>query len=60
MRCSVVHDDIVSVDEFREWVNAKLKQRRHEFESQGFKLSRTIIEYMKCNFSTNEITRDII
>ena len=29
-------------------------------ESRGFKLSRNKTEYMECNFSTNEITRNTI
>ena len=62
-RRALVHvdtDNIVLVDETREGVNTKLERWRQVLESRGFKWSRSKIEYVECNFSTNEITRNTI
>ena len=48
-------DDIVLVDETRAGVNTKLKLWRQTLDSQGFRLSRTKIEYMECKFSKQGI-----
>ena len=40
--------DVVLIDEFREGVNAKLELWRSTLESQGFRLSRSKIEYLHC------------
>ncbi|KAG2551901.1 hypothetical protein PVAP13_9KG445085 [Panicum virgatum] len=45
-------DDVVLVDESRTGVNRKLELWRRTLESKGFRLSRTKIEYMICDFST--------
>ncbi|KAG2481630.1 hypothetical protein PVAP13_J032190 [Panicum virgatum] len=44
-------DDVVLVDESRAGVNRKLELWRRTLESKGFRLSRTKIEYMMCDFS---------
>ena len=44
-------DDIALVDETKKWVNTKLELWRQTLEDQGFILSRSKIEYMKCAFS---------
>ena len=44
-------DDIVLVDASREYVNTKLERWREASTSKGFKISRTKIEYLNCNFS---------
>ena len=45
-------DDVVLVDESRTGVNQKLELWREILESKDFRLSRTKIEYMKCDFGT--------
>ena len=50
--CMLFADDVVLVDESRARLNRTLELRRHTLEAKGFKLSRTKIEYMMCNFST--------
>jgi hypothetical protein len=44
-------DDVVLVDESRTWVDQKLELWRRTFKAKGFRLSRSKIEYMKCDFS---------
>ena len=44
-------DDIVLVDKSRDGVNAKLERWREALESKGFRISRTKMEYIVCNFS---------
>ena len=44
-------DDIVLVDESRDGMNAKLERWWKILESKRFKISRTKMEYMNCNFS---------
>ena len=43
-------DDVVLVDESQAGVNRKLELWRQTLESKGFRLSRTKIEYMRCDF----------
>ena len=43
-------DDVVLVDESQAGVNKKLELWRQTLESKGFRLSRTKIEYMRCDF----------
>nr|XP_016447223.1 PREDICTED: uncharacterized protein LOC107772244 [Nicotiana tabacum] len=45
-------DDIVLIDETRGDVNERLEVWRQALEFKGFKLSRTKIEYLECNFSS--------
>lgn len=44
-------DGIVLIDETRGGVNDRLKVWRQTLESKGFRLSRTISEYLECKFS---------
>ena len=50
--CMMFADDVVLVDDSQAKVNRKLKMWRQTLESKDFRLSRTNIEYMICNFST--------
>jgi hypothetical protein len=43
--------DVVLIDESRIGVNQKLELWRQTLESKDFRLSRTKIEYMRCQFS---------
>ena len=43
-------DDVVLVDEIQAGVNRKLELWRQTLESIGFRLSRTKIKYMRCDF----------
>ncbi|XP_021737843.1 uncharacterized protein LOC110704370 [Chenopodium quinoa] len=56
--CMLFADDIVSVDETKDGVNAKLEQWRQRLESRGFKLSRSKTEYLVCRFGTQRGTSD--
>ena len=47
-------DDIILVAETSEEVNTKLEEWREFLESQGLHISRTKIEYLRCNFSGDE------
>jgi hypothetical protein len=47
-------NNVVLVDKSREGVNRKLELWRETLESNGFRLNRTKIEYMRCDF---DITR---
>jgi hypothetical protein len=47
--CMLFADDIVLVDESRTGVDQKLKLWRRTLEAKGFRLSRSKIEYMKCD-----------
>jgi hypothetical protein len=49
--CMLFADDVVLIDESRIGVNQKLKLWRQTLESKGFRLSRIKTEYMKCQFS---------
>jgi hypothetical protein len=49
--CMLFVDDVVLVDESRTGVDQKLKLWRRTLEVKGFKLSRSKMEYMKCDFS---------
>ena len=44
-------DDIVLVDESQAGVKRKQELWRQTLESKGFRVSRTKIEYMRCDFS---------
>jgi hypothetical protein len=49
--CMLFADDVVLVDESRTGVDQKLELWRRTLEAKGFRLSRSKIEYMKCDFS---------
>ena len=49
--CMLFADDIVSVDESRDGVTAKLERWREALESKSFKKSHRKTKYMDCNFS---------
>ena len=51
--CMLFADDVVLGDESRVGVNRKLELWRRTLESKGFRLSRTKIEYMTCDFSAS-------
>jgi hypothetical protein len=55
-------DDVILVDESRTEVDQKLKLRRRTLEAKGFMLSRSKMEYMKCDFSstTQEMLDSIV
>jgi hypothetical protein len=44
-------DDVVLVDESRTGVAQKLELWRRTLEAKGFRLSRSKMNYMKCDFS---------
>ena len=43
-------DDVVLVDESQTGVDQKLELWRETLESKGFRLNRTKIEYMRCDW----------
>lgn len=43
--------DIILVDALKDGVISKLDRRQKTFESKGFKISHTNMEYVNCNFS---------
>jgi hypothetical protein len=49
--CMLFADDVVLIDESRSGVNQKLELWRQILESKCFRLSRTKTEYMRCQFS---------
>jgi hypothetical protein len=49
--CMLFADDVVLVDESRTGVDQKLELWRRTLEAKCFRLSRSKIEYMKCDFS---------
>jgi hypothetical protein len=49
--CILFIDDVILVDESRTGVDQKLELWRRTLEAKGFRLSRSKIEYMKCDFS---------
>jgi Reverse transcriptase (RNA-dependent DNA polymerase) len=49
--CMLFADDVMLIDESRIGFDQKLELWRQTLESKGFRLSRTKIEYMKCQFS---------
>jgi Reverse transcriptase (RNA-dependent DNA polymerase) len=58
--CMLFADDVVLIDESRIGVNKKLELRRQTLESKGFRLSRTKTEYMRCQFSGENLDdRDV-
>jgi hypothetical protein len=59
--CMLFADDMVLIDESMIEVDQKLELWRQTLESKGFRLSRTKIEYMRCQFSgDNSDNGDII
>jgi hypothetical protein len=50
-RCMLFADDVVLLGESREELNGRLKTWRQALEAYGFRLSRSKMEYMECNFS---------
>jgi len=44
-------DDIALIDETSAGLSGKLEQWRHTLKSRVFRLSRSKIEYLKCEFS---------
>jgi hypothetical protein len=49
--CMLFADDVLLVDESRTEVDKKLELWRRTLEAKGFRLSRSKIEYVKCDFS---------
>ena len=49
--CMLFADDIVLVAEIIEEVNNKLEDWRVVLEGKGLRISRTMTEYMRCDFS---------
>jgi hypothetical protein len=49
--CMLFSDNVVLIDESRIGVDQKLELWRPTLELNGFRLSRTKIEYIKCQFS---------
>jgi hypothetical protein len=49
--CMLFADDMVLVDESRTGVDQKLELWRRTLEAKDFRLSRSKMEYMKCDFS---------
>jgi hypothetical protein len=49
--CMLFDDDVVLIDDSRIGVNQKLELWRQTLESKDFRLSRTKTEYMRCQFS---------
>jgi hypothetical protein len=49
--CMLFADDVVLVDESRTGVDQKLKLWRRTLEAKCFRLSRSKMEYIKCDFS---------
>jgi hypothetical protein len=49
--CMLFADDVVLVDESRTGVDQKLELWRRTLDAKGFWLSRSKMEYMKCDFS---------
>jgi hypothetical protein len=45
-------DDVILVDKSREGVNRKVELWRQTLESKEFRISRTKVEYMRCDFGT--------
>ena len=48
--CMLFTDDVVLVDESQMGVNMKLELWRQTLDSKGFRLSKTKIEYIRCDF----------
>jgi hypothetical protein len=52
-------DDVVLVDESRTEVDQKLELWRRSLEAKSFRLSRSKMEYMKCDFSATTQEGDV-
>ena len=48
-------NDIVLIDNTREWVNAKLETWRQALEIKSFRISKNKTEYMEYHFNNNKI-----
>jgi hypothetical protein len=58
--CMLFTDDVVLVDESGTGVDQKLELWRRTLEAKYFRLSRSKIEYMKCDFSaTTQVEGDV-
>jgi hypothetical protein len=58
--CMLFTDDLVLVDERRTGIDQKLELWRRTLEAKYFRLSRSKMEYMKCDFSaTTQEDRDV-
>ena len=44
-------DDIALIDETRDRLNDMLEKLRHTLQSKDFRLSRSMTEYLRCEFS---------
>ena len=53
-------NDILLVDKTREGVQQKLELWRSTLESKGFRVSRSKIEYMECNFSCRSSSGSVV
>jgi hypothetical protein len=49
--CMLFTNDVVLVDESRTEVDQKLELWKRTLEAKGFRLSRSKIKYIKCDFS---------
>ncbi|KAI0529692.1 hypothetical protein KFK09_002247 [Dendrobium nobile] len=58
--CMFFVDDIILVDKTREGVEDKLELWRSTLESKGFRLSRSKMEYIEYNFSSNRPSERIV
>ena len=52
-------DDIVLVAETKKEVNSKLEERMTFLEGRGWRISRTKIEYLQCNFSGTQLIGEL-
>ena len=57
--CMLFADDIVLAAETKEEANSKLEEWREAFEGKGLRISRTKIEYLRCDFSGTESIREL-
>jgi hypothetical protein len=55
----LIVDDVVLIDESRIGVDQILELLRQTLESKGFRLSKTKIEYMRCQFSGENSNDDV-
>ncbi|KAF3673875.1 putative 60S ribosomal protein L18-1 [Capsicum annuum] len=58
--CMLFVDDVVLIDETQDGVNDKLEVWRQTFESKGFRLSRTKMEYLEYKFSDLPHEDDVV
>ena len=55
--CMLFANDIVLVAETREEVSNKLDEWRKALDGKGLRISRTKIEYLRCDFSGDNTSR---